>query len=304
MDPQGRVLISKRHADTHQGGLWEFPGGKLEPGESPLAALQRELTEELGIVLLQAEPLIGISHDYPDRRIRLDVFRVLEYSGQPRGMEGQPLAWRLPQAMQTDEFPAADRPIITALQLPDRYLITGENPQRPEVFLQHLALALERGLTLVQLRAHTLADKEYNLLARVAWDICRDHGARMLLSRPDQPQTWADGVHLTRHQLMAMSTRPGGAGLVGASCHDPRELAQAQRLGLDYALLSPVQPTASHPGRPAIGWDRFRAWVESLNLPVYALGGVGGDSLAQAKLCGAQGIAAIRSFWGSQPPKP
>jgi 8-oxo-dGTP diphosphatase len=94
-------------------------------------------------------------------------------------------------------------------------------------------------------------------------------------------------------------------GWVGASCHDLHELQQAQRLGLDYVLLSPVLPTPSHPDAVPLGWQRFTQWVEQVNLPVYALGGVGLESLDLAKQYGAQGIAAIRAFWTDQaPPKP
>jgi len=304
-DDQGRVLISKRHDHVHQGGLWEFPGGKLEPGETVPAGLTRELQEELDIRLLRSEPLIKITHHYPDRSVLLDVHRVLAFAGEPKGMEGQPLRWQLPAAMPMAEFPAADRPIITALQLPDLYLITGADPTRPTEFLQRLEVALQQGLSLVQLRAHDLADTAYTRLAEAAWDICGQYHARLLLNRPNRILTWADGVHLTRHQLAVCRERPAVNGWVGASCHDLRELRQAERLGLDYVLLSPVQATPSHPGATPLGWQRFSQWVEQVNLPVYALGGVGLESLSQARQWGAQGVAGISALWGYQePPKP
>lgn len=297
MDPQGRVLISKRHEHAHQGGLWEFPGGKLEPGEAVLTGLARELCEELNIELLRTEPLIKIIHHYPDRAVLLDVHRVWEFAGEPEGMEGQPLRWLLPDAMQAADFPAADRPIITALRLPDRYLITGADPARPDEFLRRLENALSRGLQLVQLRAHELSDAQYAGLAKAAQELCRVYGARLLLNRSGEPQSWADGVHLTRHQLMASTRRPQTTGWVGASCHNPQELRQAERLSLDYALLSPVRHTSSHPEVEPLGWERFTEWVERVNLPVYALGGLDAGSLWEAKQNGAQGIAAIGAFW-------
>jgi 8-oxo-dGTP diphosphatase len=300
LDSQGRVLISKRHHSAHQGGLWEFPGGKLEPGEAVLAGLARELLEELNIRPLRSEPLIKVTHHYPDRSVLLDVHRVLEFSGKPRGMEGQPLAWRLPSAMHPSDFPAADRPIITALQLPDRYLITGADATRPVEFLQRLEAAIQQGLSMVQLRAHELADADYFRLAAAAWEICQAYGAQLVLSRTGQLQSRADGVHLTRQQLLALTERPQLTGWIGASCHNPQELQQAERLGLDYALLSPVQPTRSHPDAVPLGWERFAQWVAQVNLPVYALGGLSLKHLAQAKRSGAQGIAAIGAFWGAQ----
>jgi 8-oxo-dGTP diphosphatase len=191
------------------------------------------------------------------------------------------------------------------LQLPDRYLITGGDPAQPVEFLGRLDIALQQGLSLVQLRAHALSDTAYERLAEAARDVCRRYQARLLLNRPGRLLTWGDGLHLTRHQLAACRERPGVAGWVGASCHDLDELRQAERLGLDYALLSPVQTTASHPHALPLGWPRFAQWVEEVNLPVYALGGMGLESLGRAKQSGAQGIAAIRAFWGNQlPTKP
>jgi 8-oxo-dGTP diphosphatase len=197
------------------------------------------------------------------------------------------------------EFPAADRSVITALQLPERYLITGQDPQDPAGFLGRLEASLREGLRLVQLRAHRLDDPAYASLLDAALTLCRGFEARLLINRPRASSDWvgrADGIHLTSRQLLAMQSRPS-EGLVGASCHNPGELARAAELGLDYALLSPVLATASHPEVMALGWDRFAEWVEQVNLPVYALGGMRMDLMARAKTAGAQGIAGIREFW-------
>jgi 8-oxo-dGTP diphosphatase len=114
-DEADRVLITKRHPGSHQGGLWEFPGGKLEPGEEVLTALRRELLEELGIHLDGAQSLLEVEFDYPDKQVLLDVWRVQDFSGTAVGREGQPLKW-VPVAKLGDyEFPAANRPIVEAL---------------------------------------------------------------------------------------------------------------------------------------------------------------------------------------------
>jgi len=299
-DEQGRVLLSKRPPHVHQGGLWEFPGGKLEAGETALQALTRELQEELGIEPLQTEPLIALEHRYSDRLIRLEVFRVGRFSGRPRGREGQALRWSHPEAMDPAEFPAADRPVIQALRLPPHCLITGADPRDGEWFLQRLRAALAAGLRLVVLRAHPLDDATYRSLAEAALSLCREAGARMLLSRPRAVAPWpglADGLHLTSRQLLELAERPTLSGWIGASCHNPAELARANRLGLDYAFLSPVCATPSHPGVEPLGWQRFAAWVAQANLPVYALGGVGPDDLSRARALGAQGVAGIGRFW-------
>ena len=302
-DDQGRILVTRRHAQAHQGGLWEFPGGKLEVGETAAQALERELQEELGITPIRPQPLITVRHHYSDCAVRLDVFRVKAFSGTPQGMEGQPMQWLLPDGMQADDFPAADRPILNALRLPERYLITGADPLRGDEFLERLAESLSGGLRLVQLRAHQLTDEAYRSLAEEALALCRHYAARLLINRPRYPERWigvADGIHLTRHQLMSMQRRLPDVEWMGASCHDLAELRQAQCLGLDYALLSPVCRTASHPQAEPLGWERFARWVDEVNLPVFALGGLGGEDLPRALNQGAQGIAGISGFWSVQ----
>jgi 8-oxo-dGTP diphosphatase len=263
-------------------------------------ALTRELKEELGIVPLACEPLIRIRHEYGDRKLVLEFFRVTRYQGQAKGLEGQPLKWLLPSDMVPHHFPAADRPVITALELPCRYLITGEDEQRPEVFLQRLEAALGRGIGIVQLRLHGISDLRYRDLLSTCLPCCRAAGVKLMINRPDHVVAWwgeADGIHLTTRQLMMIDRRPTGIGLVGASCHTLDELQRAAQMELDYALLSPVAPTRSHPQTPALGWSCFAKWVDQVNIPVYALGGMQPGALKQAKLAGAQGIAGISAFW-------
>ena len=128
-----KVLIARRADTQHQGGLWEFPGGKVEAGETVEAALHRELQEELGIVVNAARPLIKVQHDYPDKQILLDVWEVSDFSGEPHGAEGQPLAWVSPRDLLTYEFPAANASIVAAARLPDQYLITPDGLETPEL---------------------------------------------------------------------------------------------------------------------------------------------------------------------------
>ena len=298
----GRILVTRRHDHAHQGGLWEFPGGKLEPGEAPEAGLARELEEELGIRVTASRPLIRVHHDYGDRHILLDVRRVHAYTGTPHGREGQPLDWLTPDEMDPDRFPAADRPIITALRLPTLYLISGADPRDPAGFLTRLDTALAGGVRLVQLRAHELDDVGYRALAAAAFALCAARGARLVLNRDpgavaDCPR---DGLHLSSQRLAALGRRPGRADeWVGASCHTAADLDRAAALGLDYALLSPVLPTASHPAAQPLGWGRFADLVDAVALPIYALGGLRPSDLDRSFAHGAQGIAAIRGLWPS-----
>jgi 8-oxo-dGTP diphosphatase len=298
-DAAGRILITRRPDHAHQGGLWEFPGGKLDTGETVAEGLARELEEELGIRVQAARPLIRVHHDYGDRHVLLDVHRVTAFGGDPHGREGQPLAWVHPDDMDPASFPAADRPIITALRLPPLYLITGEDPRVPGNFLARLELSLAAGVRLVQLRAHGLAAGAYADLARAAFARCEAAGARLLLNAApavaaDLP---CDGLHLTSARLRTLTERPAGFVWVGASCHGAGELARAAALGLDFALLSPVKATATHPDARPLGWDAFAALADRAALPVYALGGLSAADLDETLARGGQGIAAIRGLW-------
>lgn len=299
------MLVTLRPEHVHQGGLWEFPGGKLESGEDLARGLERELREELGIRVLASEALIRVHHDYVDRHVLLDVHRITQYSGEPHGREGQPMRWQHPDDMQPADFPAADRPIINALRLPDRMLITGADPAWPEEFLTRMERALNGGVRLVQLRAHGLIPDGYLRLSQAVQGLCRTHGANLVLNPPDRMSALppGDGLHLGSRRLMALHRRPPEYALVGASCHDAAELRQAEALGLDYALLSPVMPTASHPDAIPLGWGEFSRLAEPALLPVYALGGMGVQDIQNAKRCGGQGIATISGLWPEYPLK-
>jgi 8-oxo-dGTP diphosphatase len=297
-DAEGRVLLSRRPEHTHQGGLWEFPGGKVEPGEGPGQALARELHEELGIELLGSRPLIKIAHDYTDCHVLLDVRLVGGYRGTPQALEGQPLAWAALEDLPDYSLPAADGPILTALRLPDRYLITPDGSV--DSLLEHLAWAIEAGARLIQLRAKSLGVDRLRQLAQEALPACRAAGARLLVNGPLElaREVDIDGVHLSSKRLMALRQRPLGLDRwVGASCHNGDQLAHAQRIGADLAVLSPVLHTPSHPEARPLGWQAFSRLVEGVSLPVYALGGMRPDMLQQAWAAGAQGIAGIRGLW-------
>lgn len=299
-DDRGRVLLSQRPEHVHQGGLWEFPGGKVESGETLSQALKRELREELNIEVTNHQPLIRVTHHYSDKSVVLDVHRVTGFNGTPEGLEGQPLSWTTVEGIRDYPLPAADRPIVTALKLPPTYLITGDDPSTPELFLQRLEKALQRGERLIQLRVSDLAELEYRQLASAALERCRERGAQLLLNADPAwvNQLGADGLHLNGSRLSSFQKRPLTESLlVSASCHNQEELNKAEMLGLDFVLLSPVLPTSSHPDAKPLGWERFRELVEGCSLPVYALGGMSRDMVTQAVANGGQGVAAIRGLW-------
>lgn len=296
---QGQVLIAKRLADKHQGGLWEFPGGKVEADENVLTALGRELHEEIGIDVTQARPLIRVKHAYPDKSVLLDVWRVDGFSGEPHGREGQPVEWCALDALSGREFPAANQSIIQALQLPECYLIT-PSPEDESEFLAQLETALQQGVRLVQLRAKGMVAEEYISLAKQVVAYCHAHGARLLLNGEPEwvAQTGADGVQLSSGRLRSLEQRPLSKELlVAASCHTEEELQLALKLDADFALLSPIKWTKSHPDTEPLGWENMRRLVDEMPMPVYALGGVSRDDLTAAFEAGGQGFAAIRSLW-------
>jgi 8-oxo-dGTP diphosphatase len=298
----GEVLIAQRHASRHLGGLWEFPGGKLEPGETAQQALRRELREELGIDVIATSPLIRVRYAYPDRRVHLDVFRVCEFTGVPVGSENQPIVWIAPERLKHFAFPPANLPIVTAARLPDYYAILDTGTDDRTNLLEQFDRISRLRVNLIQFRAHALDVEHYRHLASQVCQYGAEAGVSVLLNtdpdRPDLPPG-AAGIHLTSKRLMQLRQRPLDKNYwVAASCHTIHELRQAERLGIDFVVLSPVLPTASHPEAEALGWPTFAELVAQVNLPVYALGGLARSDLETAQENGAQGIAGIRGFAG------
>ncbi len=300
-DAEGRVLLARRPDDAHQGGLWEFPGGKVEAGESVTEALARELQEEVGIRPTVATPLIRICHRYPERTVLLDCWEVTAFEGQPQGLEGQPVLWESAQALDRYPFPAANRAIITAVQLPARFWITPDDSA--EHLLSLLGGRVAAGIRLVRLRAPSLSLSARLKLARQMMAVLAPQGGWLLVDL----ELWsagagdfASGIQLNRHQLAEIDTdtlaalRLQGALWIGASCHDAKELAKAQSLACDLATLSPFRPTSSHPGAPVLEEQGVQPLLADARLPVYLLGGVGDHDRALARQLGAQGVAGIR----------
>ncbi|MDB5867117.1 MAG: thiamine monophosphate synthase [Betaproteobacteria bacterium] len=296
--PDGSFLLAQRPIGKVYEGYWEFPGGKVEAGEAPEAALARELHEELGIDVVRAYPWITRDYDYEHAAVRLRFYRVTQWSLEPHGRENQAFSWQRIDALTVSPLLPANGPILQALALPTFYGISNAAEVGTHTFLAQLELALQRGLKLVQIREKSMAPEARAALVAQALPIVREHGASLLMNGDDALAALlgADGVHLTSAGLMALRSRPGFR-IVGASCHFERELARAAELGLDFAVLGPVAETASHPGSLTLGWERFRKLVANYPLPVYAIGGLQTGDLEQAWAAGAHGIAAIRGAW-------
>lgn len=297
-DARGRVLLTQRTPDRELAGLWEFPGGKCEPGESPEAALARELREELGIDAVVGDALIRVPQCHAGRRLVLDVRCIERFSGEPHGREGQAIEWTPLAALRGYAVPPADRPAVAALLEPPACLVTPCPGDDPSGWLRALDAALERGVRRVQLRT-TTADAAWPRLAAEAAARCRAFDVDVRLhGDAELAHAIGAGVHLRAHALRACVRRPvPGTVRLSASCHDANELRRAEAIGCDSALLGPVFETASHPGQPGIGWTRFVQLREAVSLPIYAIGGLGPDDVTAARAHGAQGVAAIRALW-------
>ncbi|HWO99454.1 MAG TPA: Nudix family hydrolase [Methylococcus sp.] len=298
----GEVLIALRPPGVHQEGLWEFPGGKVEPGETVREALCRELFEELGIAVELAAPLLVVRHDYPNLCVVLDTWRVHRFGGIPRGCLGQKICWVQPGDLPAFEFPEANRPIVAAVRLPRYYPILDDATGNHNAMWRNLMRLVDGGHELIQLRAKKLDARSYRCFASECVDYCKGRGVGLILNAEPAlvVELGAAGVHLTSRRLKETRTRPLGWNFwVSASCHDRVELRQAESVGVDFAVLGPVRPTASHPGVEPLGWERFAACMEASNLPVFALGGLQKRDLARAQSLGGWGIAGIRGFLGA-----
>jgi 8-oxo-dGTP diphosphatase len=321
-DAQGRVLVAQRPEGKSLAGSWEFPGGKLHPGESRIAGLARELDEELGIRLepSRARPLIRYVHRYPDLEVELDVWRVGAWAGEPHGREGQALDWRPAETLLASGLLPADALVVKTLRLPSVCVVTPPSADGDEgAFLDALERAAESSIhgstqPLICLRRPDLSATD--LLELAAGAACRIEGTGARLVLHGDPATLGPalanpppalaarfqatvaGLHVPGRYLAELAHRPVPASMYfGASCHDARQLGRALALDADYAFLGPVKETASHPGSPAMGWEAFADLVADLPIPVYAIGGLGAADLDAAWAAGAQGIAAIRGLW-------
>lgn len=299
-DVRGRVLLTRRTEGRDLAGMWEFPGGKREPGESAESALIRELHEELGIEAEVGADVIRVPQRYPDKRLCLDVREIRSWRGSARGKEGQALVWVPPEKLPSYIMPPADRPVVAALLHPASYLVTPEPLDTDDVWLKGLQRSLESGVRRVQLRAPAAEPARWRRLARKAVDLCRKNRADVLLNGDAElAVALGVGLHLRASQLATTASRPIPANrLLAASCHDADELRAAQAIGCDFAVVGAIKATASHPGVAGIGWERFAVMRESVSLPIYAIGGLTQDDHLPARQHGAQGVAAIRGLWG------
>ena len=296
--PDGRFLLAQRPEGKVYAGYWEFPGGKVEPGEPLATAIARELYEELGIEVEIADPWIVRTYTYPHAKVRLNFFRVRAWYGEAHGKEAQRLAWQHMSAIEVAPLLPANAPVLRALQLPFEYAITHAGEIGAQQQLSRLERRLAQGLRLIQVREKGMQAPALERFAGAVIALARAHGARVLINSDIELalRLGADGVHLAAAQLAHLERRPA-LDWCAASCHTAGELARAARLDLDFAVLGPVQPTLTHPNAQLLGWEGFSALVRGAAMPVFALGGMGPADMETAWRSGAHGIAMVRGSW-------
>jgi 8-oxo-dGTP diphosphatase len=296
--PDGSFLLAQRPPGKVYAGYWEFPGGKIEPGETAAAALKRELEEELGMIALCIYPWLTRVYEYPHATVKLHFQRVVQWLGEPQSKEAQAFAWQLPGEFGVKPMLPANAVVLKALELPVLYAITNATALGEKEALARLESALDGGLKLVQVRERHFEQARLERFAREVVSRCNQYGATVLVNGDAALAAviGADGVHLTARQLMKTTSRPN-LPWCAASCHERKEIEQAESLGLDLIVLGPVKATVSHPDARALGWQRFDDLAADVSIPVYALGGMRSADLEEAWEHGAHGVAMLRGAW-------
>jgi len=280
-DAEGRVLLAQRPVGKHMAGRWEFPGGKLQDGESAEAGLRRELAEELGVELGSAERLIRISHDYPDRRVLLDVWQVTAYSGEPRGLDAQALDWVAPDRLPAIDLLEADRPIIAALRLPRIALSIGGLDA-----LDAVGAAGRRRRPCVLFWDPDDADPAAEA-TREAVRAARRQGHKVIVAGGGveaimaAASTGADGLLLTGGDRMSVD--PRGSFMVGEVCPTPAAARAAAAAGAHFVVVAPAADAADE--------QEFTGLLAGLGVPAYLGWYADARSLSKVRSWGAHGCA-------------
>jgi 8-oxo-dGTP diphosphatase len=296
--PDGRVLLAQRPPGKAYAGYWEFPGGKLEPGETPHAALVRELHEELGMIVRNASPWLVQEFVYPHAHVLLHFFRVRGWDGDLVGHDGQAFAWQDPRDVRVEPLLPANARVMHALALPPVLAITCAEDMGEEAFLARAERALAAGVELLQVREKTWEPRRREAFAARIVAIAASFGARVLWNghADDARRLHCAGVHWTSAMLAQATLRPNDL-FVSASCHTRDDVLRASALDLDCVVLGPVRATPTHPDAAPLGWNGFSTIAEGTRVPIYALGGLTGNDLETAIAHGAHGVAMRRHAW-------
>jgi 8-oxo-dGTP diphosphatase len=318
--PDGTFLLSSRPEGKPYSGYWEFPGGKIEAGESVRDALVRELIEELNVVVTHATPWFTFMMHYTHATVRLHCWRVHAWhghmNGNMHGMEGQEFAWVALNDMNVSPTLPGCVPIFKALALPYVYAITNASEMGVESYLQHLRALWSKNASngtpvlgfanevvpqMVQVREKNMSREASASFAKSVIALSREceysSDVQVLINSDIAlaHEVGADGIHLTSAQLSTIKERPNFP-LVGASAHTREDIERAAELKCDFVVVGPVQVTRTHPEQVPLGWAMFSELAEASPLPCYALGGLTAADLKSAIENGAHGVAMQRGL--------
>ena len=301
-----KVCLSLRQSHQHLANLWEFPGGKVEQGETAQEALSREFSEELGVETTNWQPLITVPWHYEKVSVRLQVFQTEQFSGEPQGLEGQQVEWCSTSDLSKKSFPKANRGILTALALPNIYMSIGDY-ENEQACLAQFNRALEQGVQFAQLKSRGLSDEAFiqlaNLLADRAVSFSAEgvKGAKLMLNASPEMLLFvpnAAGIQLSSSQAENYQERPvADDKLLAVSTHSREQIEHALAIGADVILISPINKTTVHPDLAPLGWQGLKALVADIPVPVYALGGMQLNDLSQALNVGAHGVMLTKGVW-------
>lgn len=298
INSKNQVLLAKRPPLKSWEGWWEFPGGKMEKDETSIDALHREIYEEIGVRVTKFEKWVTRKYSYENNDITLNFFKVNEWEGEVTPKERQELVWTYIRNSNISPILPANSFVEKALDLPKYYAITNLSETSKEVFFNQLQKKIHDGLSLIQVREKNITPNELKIFSKEIINICKPRHVKVIVNYDLNlaREIKADGVHLRSSDLLRIKKIPKNL-IVSASCHTQEDIKIAEKLKINFLVLSAVKKTLSHPATKPIGWNKFKELVNKVNIPIYALGGLGANDYEIAIENGAIGVASQRLIW-------
>ena len=298
IDADNKVLFGQRPTIKSWGGWWEFPGGKIEKSETSIEALYREIYEEIGVNITQFSRWVTRNYSYKGNDFTLHFFKVSKWEGKVTSKENQRLVWTSLQKPEISPILPANQFVQKAFDLPKSYAITNLSETTKEVFFNQLKDKISDGLRMIQVREKNISHNELKIFSKEVIKICKPNNVKVIINSNEKlaHEIKADGVHLTSKDLLNARVKPKNL-IVAASCHTQEEIDIAEKIDVDFLVLSAVKKTLSHPNISPIGWKKFKKMANKSSTPIYALGGLGDFDYQSAIENGGIGIASQRLIW-------
>ena len=298
IDADNKVLFGQRPTIKSWGGWWEFPGGKIEKSETSIEALYREIYEEIGVNITQFSRWVTRNYSYEGNDFTLHFFKVSKWEGNITSKENQRLVWTSLKKPEISPILPANQFVQKAFDLPKSYAITNLSETTREVFFNQLKDKISNGLRMIQVREKNISYNELKIFSKEVIKICKPNNVKVIINSNEKlaHEIKADGVHLTSKDLLNAKVKPKNL-IVAASCHSQEEIDIAEKIDVDFLVLSAVKKTLSHPNMSPIGWKKFKKMANKSSTPIYALGGLGDFDYQSAIENGGIGIASQRLIW-------